>query len=178
VVSSKTIHGIMFHLRTRFRGNGLVQQCAGDVPPLRSELFNSEQMEAHGKNLAGSHTLSVSRVPDQLLARLAENEGVLIGACDLLTEAVTANRRIAPAGEWLLDNFYLIEEQIRTARRHLPKGLPELERRAAVRLSPAVALQRMSRQRPVLLYLGTILLMTAILTGTFLVKAHANGVAG
>jgi cyclic beta-1,2-glucan synthetase len=31
-------------------------------------------------------------------------------------------RRITPAGEWLLDNFYLIEEQIRTARRHLPKG--------------------------------------------------------
>ena len=27
-----------------------------------------------------------------------------------------------PAGEWLLDNFYLIEEQIRTARRHLPRG--------------------------------------------------------
>ncbi len=36
--------------------------------------------------------------------------------------AVTATRRIAPAGEWLLDNFYLIEEQIRTAKRHLPKG--------------------------------------------------------
>jgi hypothetical protein len=27
-----------------------------------------------------------------------------------------------PAGEWLLDNFYFIEEQIRTAKRHLPKG--------------------------------------------------------
>ena len=39
-----------------------------------------------------------------------------------LTEAVKADRRITPAGDWLLDNFYLIEEQIRTARRHLPKG--------------------------------------------------------
>ncbi len=29
---------------------------------------------------------------------------------------------MSPAGEWLLDNFYLIEEQIRTAKRHLPKG--------------------------------------------------------
>ena len=54
--------------------------------------------------------------------RLAENEGVLIGVRNLLTEAVKANRRITPAGEWLLDNFYLIEEQIRTAKRHLPKG--------------------------------------------------------
>ena len=36
--------------------------------------------------------------------------------------AVAADRRITPAGEWLLDNFYLIEEQIRLARKHLPKG--------------------------------------------------------
>ena len=40
----------------------------------------------------------------------------------LLTEVIQAERRITPAGEWLLDNFYLIEEQIRIARRHLPKG--------------------------------------------------------
>ncbi len=49
---------------------------------------------------------------------------------NLLTAAVKSKRRIAPAGVWLLDNFYLIEEQIRTARRHLPKdysrGLPRL----------------------------------------------------
>ena len=49
-------------------------------------------------------------------------KSVLLGVRTLLTEAVQANRRITPAGEWLLDNFYLIEEQIRTARRHLPKG--------------------------------------------------------
>ena len=41
---------------------------------------------------------------------------------DLLTEDVQSDRRITPAGEWLLDNFYVIEEQIRTASRHLSKG--------------------------------------------------------
>jgi len=51
---------------------------------------------------------------EPLLTRLAENEGVLIGACNLLTGGGQANRRIVPAGEWLLDNFYLIEEQIHT----------------------------------------------------------------
>jgi len=41
---------------------------------------------------------------------------VLIETRNLLaTAAVTAKHRIEPAGEWLLDNFYLIEEQIRTA---------------------------------------------------------------
>src|SRR5512143_2609555 len=107
---------------TRLRGNGFAQEYAGDEPPLRSELFSSDQMTHHGKALADSHKLSSGRASDQLLLRLAENERVLIGACDLLTTAVKTNRRIAPAGEWLLDNFYLIEEQIRTAKRHLPKG--------------------------------------------------------
>jgi len=79
-------------------------------------------MEQHGKTLAGSHTLSSGHVPDRLLTRLAENERLLVGVQNLLTEAVKANRRITPAGEWLLDNFYLIEEQIQTAKRHLPKG--------------------------------------------------------
>ncbi|MFA5915641.1 MAG: hypothetical protein WC830_19015, partial [Burkholderiales bacterium] len=79
-------------------------------------------MEQHGKTLAGAHRLSSQRGPDQLLARLAENESVLLQTYKLLTTAGKAKRRISPAGEWLLDNFYLIEEQIRTAKRHLPKG--------------------------------------------------------
>ncbi|TRZ92044.1 MAG: cyclic beta 1-2 glucan synthetase [Methanosarcinales archaeon] len=79
-------------------------------------------MEQHGKTLAGFHKLGLESAPDQLLTRLAENESILIEARNLLTGAVKTNRRITPAGEWLLDNFYLIEEQIRTARRHLPKG--------------------------------------------------------
>src|SRR5947209_14407480 len=79
-------------------------------------------MERHGRSLAVAHRLAPGRSRDQLLARLAGNEEVLVEVCSLLTAAVTANRRITPAGEWLLDNFYLIEEQIRTAKRHLPKN--------------------------------------------------------
>ena len=79
-------------------------------------------MEQHGKTLAGLHRLGLGRARDRLLTRLAENEDVLLEVRNLLTEAIKATRRITPAGEWLLDNFYLIEEQIRTARKHLPKG--------------------------------------------------------
>ena len=121
-VSSRAIRRNLLHSWARLRGNDLAREFAGTEPPLRSELFSSDQMKQHGKALAESHTLSLGQAPDLLLARLAENERVLIGTCDLLTAAVQANRRIAPAGEWLLDNFYLIEEQIRTANRHLPKG--------------------------------------------------------
>ncbi|HMA31739.1 MAG TPA: glucoamylase family protein, partial [Casimicrobiaceae bacterium] len=114
------------------------RKFAGKEAPLRAELFSADQMERHGKSLAGSHRLARERASDQLLARLAENEDVLNDVCGLLTAAVTANRRITPAAEWLLDNFYLIEEQIRTAKRHLPKGysreLPGLALGASARL--------------------------------------------
>ncbi|KAF0146055.1 MAG: putative glycosyltransferase 36 [Nitrospirae bacterium] len=109
-------------MRARFRGNIRIQNGADTELPLRSELLSSEQLEQHGKTLAGLHKLGPGRAQDRLLTRLADNEGVLLGVRNLLIEAVKANRRITPAGEWLLDNFYLIEEQIRTARRHLPKG--------------------------------------------------------
>ncbi|MCS6318042.1 MAG: cyclic beta 1-2 glucan synthetase, partial [Nitrospira sp.] len=79
-------------------------------------------MQQHGKTLAGLHAVSAEHEPDPLLARLAENEVVLLDVRNLVAEAVKGNRRITPAGEWLLDNFYLIEEQIRLARRHLPTG--------------------------------------------------------
>ncbi len=94
----------------------------GNEPPLRSELLSADQMEQHGKVLAGMHRLASARPRERLLARLAENEALLLDAHDVLTEDVKAERRITPAGEWLLDNFYVIEEQIRTASRHLSRG--------------------------------------------------------
>jgi hypothetical protein len=99
-----------------------VGKYSDEEPPLRSELYSAEQMEAHGQKLALAHRLAPGRGPDRLLVRLADNEALLTEVCDLLTASVAANRRITPAAEWLLDNFYLIEEQIRTAKRHLPKG--------------------------------------------------------
>ena len=121
-VSGKPILANLRHIGASLRGSGSAKMYAGDEPPLRSELFSSEQMKLHGKTLADYHRLGPRGMRDPLLTRLAKNERVLTGACTLLTSAVNANRRIAPAGEWLLDNFYLIEEQIRTAKRHLPRG--------------------------------------------------------
>src|SRR6266851_901061 len=136
--SSKTINRSLLQLTASLRGNGLSTKYAGGESPLRSELFSADQMKLHGKTLAASHTLSPGRPRDRLLTRLAQNEEVLLGACDLLTGAVKTKRRITPAGEWLLDNFYLIEEQIRTARRHLPKNysreLPRLAHGASAGL--------------------------------------------
>ncbi len=79
-------------------------------------------MEQHGRVLANAHKLSPTYGPDKLLLRLADNETTIVNACTRLTDAIKAGRQVTPAAEWLLDNFYLIEEQIRTAKRHLPKN--------------------------------------------------------
>jgi cyclic beta-1,2-glucan synthetase len=131
------MHGSFLHLGERLR-SGLLRPTAENQAPLRSELFSKEQMKEHGKSLAASHTIARGRASDHLLGRLADNEQVLKETCLLLTTATKDNRRIAPAGEWLLDNFYLIEQQIRTARQHLPKGysqtLPRLRKGASAGL--------------------------------------------
>ena len=57
--------------------------------------------------------------------------------------------------------FYLID-----------KGLEQLERKVEVRLSPAEAFRRVGREFPLLLYLGAITLITMIVAGTLVAKAH------
>ena len=88
--------------------------------PLRSDLLTLEQLARHAKGLAGEHKTVTRRGANRLLARLDENEEIL-RTFNLATVAVEQTRQITPAAEWLLDNFYLIEEQIRLAKRHLPK---------------------------------------------------------
>jgi cellobiose phosphorylase len=113
---------LRFLLTDGSAGPARAARAADDGRPLRREVYSAEQMEDHGRRLAATHRLTQARGTDDLLARLADNESVLVEACKRLAAAVEAKRRITPAGEWLLDNFHLIAEQVRTARRHLPRG--------------------------------------------------------
>ena len=90
-------------------------------PPLRAELFSVEQLARHAKALAASHQIVTQQGSNRLLAQLGQNEDIL-RAFNRATLAVGQGRRVTPAADWLLDNFYLIEEQIQMARRHLPRA--------------------------------------------------------
>src|SRR5467141_1066980 len=89
--------------------------------PLRAELFGVEQLARHAQFIAAQHRIVTGRTSAQLLNRLDQNEKVL-RAFNRATLAVDQSRRVTPAAEWLLDNFYLIEEQIQLAHRHLPSN--------------------------------------------------------
>jgi cellobiose phosphorylase len=103
----------------------------GTEPPLRAELLGINQLAKHARELATVHLVVTSPRENGLLGRLDRNEQAL-RAFHRATLAVDPSRRITPAAEWLLDNFYLIEEQMQMARWHLPRGysreLPRLRR--------------------------------------------------
>lgn len=105
---------------------------AAEGSPLQFDLYTAEEMQQHGLRLAAAHRLARTRGADGLLSRLSDNEQTLARVCTLLASRTDADHRVTPAGAWLLDNYHLIEEEVRTARRLLPPGYSrELPRLAA-----------------------------------------------
>ena len=100
-----------------------------DEQPLRGELLSIDLLKQSARNLAQNRRVDSGYGPNLLLPRLALNEKILRDYNER-TLQVEKTRHITPAAEWLLDNFHLLEEQIRTAQRHLPRGfnreLPQL----------------------------------------------------
>ena len=90
--------------------------------PLRAELFALGQLETHGRRLAVDQQIDPTPGPEVLLGRLRENEQVIRRSYQVVADAVGKGLQTAPGADWLLDNYYLVEEQIDIAREHLPPG--------------------------------------------------------
>jgi cyclic beta-1,2-glucan synthetase len=89
--------------------------------PIRSELFSAERLEQHAKSLAEAQPVSqFSKTRKSLRRRLKENSDRLIANFRVLARAAKSGNQITSAGEWFLDNFYIVEEQIREVRKDLP----------------------------------------------------------
>lgn len=93
---------------------------------LRAELLSMEQLKRHAISLARLHRINPKLAPDCLLARLSENANVILSTYQAIVSAnsksVKIGQHLAPAETWLLDNYYLIQQQITLAQRHLPRG--------------------------------------------------------
>lgn len=116
------------HLKDKANVEGLLE------PPTSSEIFTADQMEQYGISLALTHELTQEKTTnDMLLHRLFQCETTLRQSCEILMIKKSTECGYIPAKEWLLDNFYLIQEQILSIRRYLPKGygrtLPKLANR-------------------------------------------------
>jgi cyclic beta-1,2-glucan synthetase len=102
-----------------------------DVSPVREELFGVERLEQHAETLAAAQP--VTRRPPRvrsLRVRLGENAATLLAAYKASAAELETGHGVTPAAEWLLDNYHLVEDQIREIREDLPPGyyqqLPKL----------------------------------------------------
>ena len=102
-----------------------------DEQPIRAELFGLERFRAHAASLAQSQ--EITREPRSVVTvvdRTHDNGKVLLRCCKRLSDAAAAGQTVTPEAEWLIDNYYLIEEHIRQALDDLPstyyKQLPKI----------------------------------------------------
>ena len=103
-----------------------------DAEIIRDEIASTERLEALASVLAHAHSVSPWRISHRpLQRRLRDNEAVLLATYRAFGATVDAGEGITPAAEWLLENFHVVEEQIREIRQDLPpayyRELPQLE---------------------------------------------------
>jgi len=103
-----------------------------DPAVIREELFSVERLEDHARSLAAAQTVTTEpiRGEEALVNRLRDNRRLLLRAYRAMVTAVETAETIPPAAEWLIDNFHLVEKQIREIQTSLSPGyyrrLPKL----------------------------------------------------
>jgi len=130
-INSRTIKRSFTRLKEKVVSDDITKKYKIEQP-LKAELFSINQLEQYARLLAKTHEVDINPGKDKLLPRLSENEDILVHVYELLMLVIENKKRISTPAEWLIDNFYLVEEQIRTARQHFPKNysreLPHLKK--------------------------------------------------
>ena len=111
--------------------NTMPRSLWSDRALIQEELFSAERLEEHARSLAVAQPVTLRTIRGHPLAdRLLDNSKMLLKANRALVTAVDAGYGITPAAEWLIDNYHIVEEQIRQIQSDLPSGfyseLPKL----------------------------------------------------
>lgn len=93
-------------------------------PPIRSEIFGPQRFAQHGQSLGLTHRNAC--VGQQLRAsffpRLRDNIQRLREAQRYIGLQADGGQDLSPAAEWLLDNFHLIDAQLKEVHEGLPRS--------------------------------------------------------
>lgn len=89
---------------------------------LRDSSLSSEELEDHAKKVAITHSVSSKKnLLNWPVPRMNENYEFIRTVYKGLNEDIQNKAAIPASAEWLLDNFYIIEEQVKGLRRDLTK---------------------------------------------------------
>ena len=128
---SRCRKAVLITLFERIFGRAQPKSPWNNREPIREELFSVERIEEHARSLAIAQPVAPSASRGSLLTgRLTDNAAALLEAHRKIAKAIDDGRTITPAAEWLIDNYHLVEKQIREIRADLPPGyyrqLPKL----------------------------------------------------
>jgi cyclic beta-1,2-glucan synthetase len=99
-----------------------IAAVASSIEPMRGELFSVDRLEQLAVSLAESHIpVSDAGKVESLLVRLKRNRKILIDVYRKTADAARQGRSVSFAAEWILDNFHVIQDQLREAVEDLPK---------------------------------------------------------
>lgn len=88
---------------------------------INGTLLDKNQLESHLQKIASSHNLrNQSQKETYPVPQMIENFKVIEEVYQLLNEHLKLGISIHPAGEWLLDNLYIIEETVKQIEKELP----------------------------------------------------------
>ena len=83
-------------------------------------ILNNQDLELHLEKIAASHSIKYKSDKETYpIPRLLENFRAIREVYDLLNSHVKLGISIHPAGEWILDNFYIIEEAVKTIEKQI-----------------------------------------------------------
>ncbi|HEX3141530.1 MAG TPA: carbohydrate-binding protein, partial [Rhizobacter sp.] len=92
-------------------------------PPIRSEIFGLERFAQHGRSLGETHRAARgSWRSASFFPRVRSNIRTLREAHHFIGLQASSGYDISPAGEWLLDNFHLIDAQLKEIHEGLPRS--------------------------------------------------------
>ncbi|HET9977257.1 MAG TPA: glucoamylase family protein [Burkholderiaceae bacterium] len=93
------------------------------APPIRAEIFGAQRFAQHGRSLGQTHRAGAARArAATFFPRLRDNIRVLREAHRYIGTQASTGYDISPAAEWLLDNFHLIEAQLKEIHEGLPRS--------------------------------------------------------
>ena len=87
---------------------------------IKGALLDTQQLEDYLRKIASGHVLQdKSNKYTYPIPRLKENFEFITEVYNLLNEHIKLKLPIHPAGEWILDNFYIIDETVKTVTKEL-----------------------------------------------------------
>lgn len=95
-----------------------------DLLPFRGGSFGAEHLDAHFRSLAENQIVATKSNVNSgsFIPQFESNARGIVEAYGIVSKAARAGEELPAEAEWLLDNYYVVDEQLREIRDDLPRG--------------------------------------------------------